>query len=105
MLILELAYAYTLIMTQEYHLPPLLRHAPRTRIAVGAIALAGRGCGLYIKGRRRLLIAHSDIGAFCPLFAGKMRPYFCSHLAPRHDMGYLRPVKKPGLIGLSADPY
>ena len=55
MLILELAYAYTLIMTQEYHLPPLLRHAPRTRIAVGAIALAGQGCGLVFMLRFRVV--------------------------------------------------
>ena len=84
---------------------PPLRLALRTRNAVGATPLAGRGCGLYIKGRRRLLISHSDIGAFCPLFAGKMRPYFCSHLAPRHDMEDPRPVKKTHLTGLSADPY
>ena len=82
---------------------PPLRLALRTRNAVGATPLAGRGCGLYIKGKRRLLISHSDIGAFCPLFAGKNGNGRC--LVPRHDMEDPSHLKKPDFIGLSGEPY
>ena len=37
--------------------------------------------------------------------AGKSGNGNNAHLAPRHDMEYPRPVKKPGLIGLSEEPY
>ena len=104
----ELAYVYTPIMTQEYHLPTPLRHAPGTRNAVGTIALAGRGCGLVFIALcflMRVVFSHARPSNKHNRLAGKNGNGNGRPLVPRHDMEGPCHLKKPDFIGLSGEPY